>query len=146
MMDTLDDRKTDDGTGDSSQKWGYSDDPFLRKNTDRYWFRMKLNQKLPQDFTSKLDFDIVSDQDYLNEFSSGYSGYDASKKYFESEFGRDIDDENDSVRENSLNINKIWSVSSKSGYFAWLTSGIYEYSSLGINVCLILLIDFPFIW
>jgi len=119
MMDTLDDRKIDDGTGYSSQQWGYSDDSFLRKNTDRYWFRMKLNQMLPQKFTSKLDFDIVSDQDYLNEFSSGYTGYDTSKKYFESEFGRDIDDENDSVRENSLNVNKTWSQYSFNAELLW---------------------------
>jgi len=119
MMDTLDDRKIDDGTGDASQKWGYSDDSFLRKNTDRYWFRMKLNQKLPQNFTSKIDIDIVSDQDYLNEFSSGYSGYDATKKYFESEFGRDIDDQNDFVRENSLNISRIWTQYSFNAQLLW---------------------------
>ena len=108
MADTLNDRKVDDGIGDASQEWGYTDDRFLRKNSDRYWFRMKLNQKLPKNFTSKLDLDIVSDQDYLKEFSSGYTGYDTTKKIFESEFGRDIDDENDPVRKNSLNINKIW--------------------------------------
>jgi len=119
MMDTLNDRKIDDGIGDASQKWGYSDDQFLRKNTDRYWFRMKLNQRLPQNFTSKIDLDIVSDQDYLNEFSSGYSGYDAAKKYFDSEFGRDIDDQYDSVRENSLNINKIWSQYSFNAELLW---------------------------
>ncbi|MBC2717104.1 MAG: LPS-assembly protein LptD [Desulfobacteraceae bacterium] len=119
MMDFLDDRKVDDGTGDSSQNWGYSDDPFLRENTDRYWFRTKLNQKLSRDFTSKLDLDIVSDQDYLNEFDSGYSGYDAAKKYFESEFGRDIDDQNDSVRTNSFNINKIWTQYSFNAELLW---------------------------
>ncbi len=119
MIDSFDDRKVDDGTGDSSQKWGYSDDRFLRKNSDRYWFRMKLDQELPFNFTSKLDLDIVSDQDYLNEFSSSYTGYDTTKKYFDSEFGRDIDDQNDFVRENSLNINKIWSQYSLNTELLW---------------------------
>ncbi len=119
MMDTLNDRKIDNGLEDSSQEWGYTDDQFLRKNSDRYWFRMKLNQELPQNFTSKLDLDIVSDQDYLNEFSSGYTGYDTAKKYFESEFGRDIDDQNDNVRTNSFNINKIWTQYSFNAELLW---------------------------
>lgn len=119
MMDTLNDRHVDDGIGDSTQEWGYSNDSFLRKNTDRYWFRMKLDQKLPQNFTTKIDLDIVSDQDYLNEFSSGYSGYDATKKYFDSEFGRDIDDQNDFVRENSLNISRIWTQYSFNAELLW---------------------------
>jgi len=119
MVDTLNDRKVDDGTGDSSQKWGYTDDAFLRKNTDRYWFRMKLNQELPRHFTSKLDLDIVSDQDYLDEFTSGYTGYNTTKKLFESEFGRDIDDKNDSVRTNSLNVNRIWSQYSLNAELLW---------------------------
>jgi len=119
MIDSLNDRQTDDGIGDSSDKWGYTDDNYLRTNTDRYWFRMKLNQQLPQGFSSKMDLDIVSDQDYLDEFSSGYTGYDATKKYFDAEFGRDIDDENDNVRENSLNINKIWTQYSLNAELLW---------------------------
>lgn len=119
MADTLNDRKVDDGTGNSSQKWGYTDDAYLRKNSDRYWFRAKLNQELPRDFIAKLDLDIVSDQDYLEEFSSGYTGYDTTKKYFNSEFGRDIDDQNDSVRTNSLNVNKIWTQYSLNAELLW---------------------------
>ena len=119
MADSLDDRKIDDGTGDTSDRWGYSKDLFLRENSDRYWFRAKLNQKLPLDMTAKLDLDVVSDQDYLREFSSGYTGYDDTKKYFESEFGRDIDDENDPVRENHLNVNKIWRKYSFNGDLRW---------------------------
>ncbi len=119
MIDSLNDRQTDDGIEDSSDKWGYTDDSYLRTNTDRYWFRMKFNHQLPQGFTSKMDLDIVSDQDYLDEFSSGYTGYDATKKYFDTEFGRDIDDENDNVRENSLNINKIWTQYSLNAELLW---------------------------
>lgn len=119
MIDTLDDRKIDDGTGTTGEDWGYTDDRFLRENSDRYWFRMKLDQELPADFDAKLDLDIVSDQDYLREFSSGYTGYDAAKKYFESEFGRDIDDENDFIRENTLNINKIWTQYSFNAELLW---------------------------
>jgi LPS-assembly protein len=107
MVDVLDDRQIDDGIGGTSSDWGYPEDRYLRKNTDRYWFRGKLDQKLPLDITAILDLDIVSDQDYLREFSSGYTGYDSAKKYFEAEFTRDIDDDNDPVRENRLTLSKI---------------------------------------
>ncbi|MBW2200025.1 MAG: LPS-assembly protein LptD [Deltaproteobacteria bacterium] len=108
MFDILDDRKIDDGTGDSSKKWGYENDDLLRPNSDRYWFRMKNNQALPLGFTAKIDLDVVSDQDYLQEFKYGYTGFDATKSYYDEFFGRAIDGYDDPIRVNSLNINKIW--------------------------------------
>ena len=65
MFDFLDDRKTDNG-GDSSKKWGYEDDGSLRPNSERYWFRMKNDLKLPYGFSAKAYLDFVSDQDYLH--------------------------------------------------------------------------------
>ena len=70
MADYLHDRQVDDGTG----TWGYNDDNVLRTNLDRYWFRMKNNQDLGSGFTAKLDLDIVSDQDYLQEFREHVHG------------------------------------------------------------------------
>ena len=68
MLNHLDDEQVDDGSENSSENWGYTDDDTLRPNTDRYWFRMKNDQELPYGFSAKLDLDVVSDQDYLNEF------------------------------------------------------------------------------
>jgi LPS-assembly protein len=119
MIDSLDDTKIDDGIGDNSDDWGYSGDKALRTNTDRYWFRMKADQSLPHEFTAKLDLDVVSDQDYLREFTSGYTGYHETKNYFESQFGRDIDDKNDAIRENSLNISRIWTIYSFTSDVTW---------------------------
>jgi LPS-assembly protein len=82
MADVLNDRKVDDGIGNNSNDWGYTDDQFLRPNEDRYWFRMKHDQELPAGFSGRLDLDIVSDQDYLNEFKKGYSGFDETERYF----------------------------------------------------------------
>lgn len=107
MFDFLDDRKTDDG-GDSSEKWGYEDDTSLRPNSDRYWFRMKNDQKLPFGFTAKADLDFVSDQDYLHEFRDGYNGFDSTESYFNKYFGREIDNYDDPVRINRLNLSKNW--------------------------------------
>lgn len=108
MVDYLNDRKIDDGTGSSSKDWGYEDDGELRPNSDRYWFRMKHNQAMPLGFSAKLDLDILSDQDYLHEFKDGYTGFDETDYYFYKNFGRDLDDYNDSTRVNRLNLNKSW--------------------------------------
>jgi len=80
---------------------------------------MKHDQELPYDFFGRLDLDIVSDQDYLNEFQSGYSSFDETKKYFLREFGREIDDYNDPVRLNRLNVFKNWNLYSLNAEAQW---------------------------
>ncbi|MBU2578079.1 LPS assembly protein LptD, partial [Patescibacteria group bacterium] len=131
MYDFLDDRKVDDGSLDgagesSSIKWGYEDDDVLRPNSDRYWFRMKHDQNLPYNFTAKLDLDIVSDQDYLTEFKTGYTGFDETNTYFLDTFGRGLDDYNDSTRVNRLNINRIWPNFSLNAETLWNDNVIYR--------------------
>ena len=109
MFDYLDDDKVDDGVGNNSEDWGFTDDIFLRPDTARYWFRTKVNQQLPFEVKGRLDLDIVSDQDYLLEFKEGYSGYTRTNAYFEDAFGRGLDDDNNATRKNSLNFNRRWS-------------------------------------
>lgn len=108
MFDFLDDQKTDRGTGDTDSEWGYDGDAYGRPNSDRWWFRAKADQSLPLGFTSRLDVDIVSDQDYLTEFKTGHAGYDDTKSYFTKYFGRDLDDCNDPIRTSSLTISRTW--------------------------------------
>jgi LPS-assembly protein len=120
MFDWLDDRKVDDGSGTTSEDYGYTDDDALRTNSDRYWFRMKHGQPLPFDVTAQLGLDIVSDQDYLHEFKGGFNGFQESVGYFEKYFGRDLDDYNDPVRTNRLNFNRLWSSVSANGEFRWM--------------------------
>jgi LPS-assembly protein len=121
MYDFLQDRKVDNGTLESREEWGYTDDTDdkLRPNSDRYWFRMKHDQGLPSGFTAKLDIDIVSDQDYLHEFKDGYTGFDVTDRYFNKNFGRDLDDYDDSTRVNSLSINRSWSQFSLNAETRW---------------------------
>ncbi len=119
MIDGFNDRKIDDGTPEASRKWGYPNDRFHRPNTDRYWFRMKADQELPWHFTAKLDLDVVSDQDYLREFSDGYTGYQDVNDDFKAYFGRDLDDKNDAVRENRLNVSRNWWTYSFNADVAW---------------------------
>lgn len=108
MFDFLDDRKIDDGLGNNSQDYGYTDDNVLRTNSDRYWFRMKHNQALPAGFNAQVDLDVVSDQDYLQEFRDGLTGFDDTRDYFQKEFGRALDDFDDTTRVNRLRISKSW--------------------------------------
>jgi LPS-assembly protein len=110
MLDGFHDRKVDDGTGDSSDKYGFQDDPVdvLRTNENRFWFRASHHQQLPYEIFTKLDLDIVKDQDYLREFPVGYMGYENTEKYFLEEFHRQLDDYNDPLRVNRLNLNRIW--------------------------------------
>jgi LPS-assembly protein len=110
MLDGFNDRKVDDGIGDSSDKYGYEDDPVdvLRTNENRFWFRASHHQQLPYDIFAKLDLDIAKDQDYLREFRDGYMGYDDTEEYFLKVFKRQLDDLNDPLRTNRLNLNRIW--------------------------------------
>jgi LPS-assembly protein len=110
MYDFLYDRQIDDGTGlqdaNGSDYEGFMGDDENRLNRKRWWFRMKSDQALPAGFKAKLDVDVVSDQDYLREFRSGYSSFNSSDSYFLEEFGRDLDDYTDTVRLNQLSLNR----------------------------------------
>ncbi|MGD8659115.1 MAG: LPS assembly protein LptD [Desulfobacterales bacterium] len=110
MVDGFDDQKIDDGIGDASKKWGFEDgnDDILRKNEDRYWLRGSHHQKMPWGVQAKLDVDLVSDQDYTQEFRNGHMGWNRSKHFFEEVFNRDLDDYNDPIRTNRLNFSKTW--------------------------------------
>jgi len=124
MFDGLEDRKMDDGSfagtdQSASRKWGYEDDAILRPNADRYWFRMKHDQNLPYNFTAKIDLDVVSDQDYLTEFKSGYMGFEDTNEYFIDTYGRGLDDYNDQTRLNRLNLNRLWSSFSLNADARW---------------------------
>jgi len=119
MFDFLKDKRVDDGIADSSEKWGYEEDNVLRPYSDRYWFRMKLDQAMPFDFSLKLDADFVSDQDYLHEFRGGYTGFSETKKTFEKTFGRGVDEYDDTIRANTLILKKSWSQFNLYGDTRW---------------------------
>ena len=119
MADGLKDRRTDDGSEEATQKWGYDDDAYDRPNRDRYWLRGKIDQELPYQAMAHLDLDIVSDQDYLVEFKDGPSGYDATRSYFLDAFGRDIDTYDDNIRTNRLNVNRGWTHYSLNADLLW---------------------------
>jgi LPS-assembly protein len=123
IYDFLYDRKIDDSTGSQepagSRYKGFRGDSEDRLNKKRWWLRMKSDQDLPAGFKAKLDMDLVSDQDYLREFSRGYSGFKSNDSYFHKEFGRDLDDYTDTVRLNRLNLSRAWDQYSLNADFRW---------------------------
>jgi LPS-assembly protein len=110
MFDFLNDNKIDDGT-EATGDWGYGDSgstQITRENSDRYWFRMKHNHSFRGGVEAKIDLDIVSDQDYLNEFKAGHSGLEKTDEYYLEAFGRGVDEYDESTRENKLTVSKGW--------------------------------------
>jgi LPS-assembly protein len=119
MFDYLYDRQIDDGTGDSSERWGYVGDGVLRPNRDRYWFRGGHYSSSPLGIRTRLELDIVSDQDYLNEFKTGYSGYDTTRAYFLGAFNRQLNDYTDPARLNRFEVARTWDKFNLNIDFRW---------------------------
>ncbi|MFP4475833.1 MAG: LPS-assembly protein LptD [Desulfatibacillaceae bacterium] len=119
MYEYLHDRRVDDGVGDNTLEWGYTHDDLLRRNDDRYWFRAKTDWNLPSGWRAFADADLVSDQDYLYDFRTDYMGYEDSDDQFENTFSRDLDEYDETVRENRLHVNKAWRRTSFNGDVAW---------------------------
>ncbi len=103
-LDYLYDQETED---DSL----YSDNEGMsRTNRNRWWARGKFDGYLGEpDWNLKIDLDLVSDQDYLREFSKGYSGFSKSRRDFLQYFGRDIEDSDSNLRINRALISRNWS-------------------------------------
>ena len=131
LLDGFRDQQIDDGSEESRAKYGYDDGgrDFPRPNQDRYWFRMSHHQSLPGAVNAKLDLDLVSDQDYLREFESGFMGYDDTARYFGRYFSRDLDDVNDPVRVNRLLLNKTWPHYSLNAEARWYQNATRELNS-----------------
>jgi LPS-assembly protein len=107
QVDLLSDDKIDDGTP-ATKDYRFDSTP-QRTNTDRYWLRAKSDQVLPHGFFARLDLDVVSDPDYLLEFKDGMTGFNSANKVFAEKFGRNLDEYDDTVRKNSLIIDRSWS-------------------------------------
>ncbi len=106
MGSFLDDALSDINNPDNAEY--YADGGYRHTNQKRYWFRGKADQKFG-DWTTRLDFDIVSDLDYLNEFNNGMTGFNVSDRRFSEQFSRGLQDKNLYERENKLTTLRSWS-------------------------------------
>ena len=106
-----------DELSDPSETEYYRDTGYTHDNKDRYWIRGKADQVFGDDWITRLDIDIVSDRDYLTEFSNGSTGYKDSNEYFLETFGRSFENKTDDQRANTLKVLKSWGTTSFTGEF-----------------------------
>ena len=107
QLDALKDRIT--AETEAQEEDQFAGDNMIRSNSERYWLRGKYNGFIgTPEWETKLDLDFVSDQNYLREFDSGYLGFERSREIFLEQFGRDIEDKDDLVRENVWSMNRNW--------------------------------------
>ena len=80
----------------------------LRTNSKRYWIRGKADHYFGKQLVAKLDIDVVSDRDYLQEFKKGVIGFDKGNSDFLALYNRGFQAETVELRENTLQLSKIW--------------------------------------
>ena len=97
-----------DRLSDPSETQYYQDTGFTHTNKDRYWIRGKADHTFANVWQSRLDIDVVSDQDYLTEFKSGVTGFKKNHNQYLKTFGRGFQNETDKFRQNSLKILRSW--------------------------------------
>ena len=97
----------DDQLSDPSETEYYEDTGYTHDNSDRYWIRGKADHDFGE-WQSRVDVDIVSDQDYLSEFNSGITGFENSHDTYLETFGRGFENETDTERQNSLKVLRSW--------------------------------------
>jgi len=103
--------------------WGseeqYKEGNISKPYTERYWFRSKINQRLPWDMDLKMDLDLVSDRDYLNEFQATPNGLNRNRMTFLSDFNRDLGDQTQLSRTNAAVLTKNFGSYSFTGGFTF---------------------------
>jgi LPS-assembly protein len=97
----------DDKLSDPSETGYYEDTGYTHDNSDRYWIRGKADHSFGG-WQSRLDLDIVSDQDYLREFDSGVTGFENTHNRYLDVFGRGFQNDTETLRENSLTSLRSW--------------------------------------
>lgn len=98
----------DDDLSDPSEVEYYSDTGYTHTNQERYWVRGKADHTFGDGWISRLDLDLVSDEDYLREFDFGTTGFDNTQDRYVKMFGRGFENDLARTRKNSYNILKSW--------------------------------------
>jgi LPS-assembly protein len=83
-------------------------DGYLRTTRDRYWLRGKVDHYFTDSLVARLDYDLVSDRDFLQEFRDGLLGFNAANRQFLRTFNRGLQAETDHLRASTLQAVKSW--------------------------------------
>lgn len=88
---------------ESQETSDLNSDGLIRPNSNRWWLRSKLDSHLwAPDLDLKVDLDIVSDQNYLRDFTRGLNGFNRSRAEFRNEFRRDLEENDDLTRTSTV--------------------------------------------
>lgn len=93
----------DDSLSKPSETAYYHDGNYTHSNRERYWIRGKFDQSYG-DWIARLDLDVVSDEDYLREFSNDSTDFAANNHRFFNAFGRGFKQKLNLYRENTLEL------------------------------------------
>jgi LPS-assembly protein len=93
----LHDRTVDPGPPFSEED--YRQDGYLRDEHYRYWVRGKLNHFFTPTSAVHLDIDGVSDQDFIQEYRDGITGFTKNNSDFLTDFNRGLQDASLNFRE-----------------------------------------------
>lgn len=93
----------------------YNSDGILRTNRHRYWLRGKADHAFSSNAAGRLDLDLVSDHDYLQEYKKGLIGYKKSNSSFLKFFHSGFQAETIPYRENTLQMTKRWTTMALNG-------------------------------
>lgn len=105
--DWLYDRETAPTEADESPQ--FRGDGLVRPNEHRYWVRAKYDGFLGDPlWRTKVDLDLVSDQNYLREFKQGYTGYERTHDQMLADFGRGMNRIDSIVRRNAVELSRNW--------------------------------------
>jgi LPS-assembly protein len=88
----------------------FQGDGLNRTNEHRYWIRGKYDGYLGDPlWRTKLDLDMVSDQNYLREFKHGHTGYTRVHNTMLRDFGRGMNNIDSLNRSNAVELSRNWS-------------------------------------
>lgn len=98
LKDRTKDRLSDD----------YKSDGYIRQEENRYWLWGKMDHDFGNQLIAKLDLDIVSDQDYLQEFENSISRFNDLDKDMLDQTGRGFETPSLPYRSSRFNLGKSW--------------------------------------
>ncbi len=84
-----------------------ADQGYTFETRDRFWARARHDVQLPWNITGKIDIDLVSDKNFLQEFWNGSTSYNHTEKIFQLYSGRgSLYDSTSLVRESTIYLEK----------------------------------------
>lgn len=88
-----------------------SETDYTYQNSDRYWIRAKVDNTFDNGWLARLDIDLASDEDFLEEFNSGSNSFDSNQDSYLDTYGRGFQNDDEDQRESSLKLLRSWNSS-----------------------------------